>query len=703
MKTLNSKASPRLAGRVLHVAVLLLSMAGAAQAQLSLSWRELLWNDAFARFDSATYTLSGSAIYDALAGNIRLTPAASGQAGRIYLKAPRAASAFDVEFTAHFGVSTPQNNGGADGIVLATATVIDAAPSYGGLLDFEGSNGYGYEFDTYSNSQQTDPNDQHIGVIQNSAGNHLHYETMAPNELEDGGWHRIRVSNTGGFVKMYIDGTDRFTYTIPNYQSVPVHFGFTSATGFAFNEHRIDNVSVSVPSRLRADLGSFSACDTVRLDRVVRVTNNHPSRLPLSVTGIGITELDRVGEFSIVSNPAPLSIPFGDSIAVTVRFIGTGAGTHRGLLSMTASNGETIEDTLVLIFAMPQADVAPPTITFPRTHVGASGELRAMLRNTGVVPMTIRGITATPADFSVTKPTAFPVTLQPGDTLETITRFTPRTEGWVTGQLRFDAGCGPAFSAALAGEGWISTFRVEFLREALMLLPGKEGQHFVMFVNSQGAGMVKGIDARLSYDSSVARLVSVSLIGSRWQSSAQLSSDISTPGLIRVSIRDSVALPSAGGLFTLTFRAARADTGCTALRWDSLLVNPQGPFPDIPRGRAATGGICINPSCRVPEGMIGLEQIFMSARPNPFNPSTTLSWFLPEAGLARIDVYDASGRIVATPFSGPAASGTHSTRLDAPDLPSGVYHAVLSVNTQGEQPRTQGAARQAVTRLVLLR
>ena len=71
-------------------------------------------------------------------------------------------------------------------------------PCRGSGMDFEGSNGYGYEFDTYSNSQQTDPNDQHIGVIQNSAGNHLHYETMAPNELEDGGWHRIRVSNTGG-------------------------------------------------------------------------------------------------------------------------------------------------------------------------------------------------------------------------------------------------------------------------------------------------------------------------------------------------------------------------------------------------------------------------------------------------------------------------------------------------------------------------
>ena len=58
---------------------------------------------------------------------------------------------------------------------------------------------------------------------------------------------------------------------------------------------------------------------------------------------------------------------------------------------------------------------------------------------------------------------------------------------------------------------------------------------------------------------------------------------------------------------------------------------------------------------------------------------------------------------MATPFSGPAASGAHSTVLDVPDLPSGVYYAVLSVNTQGEQSETQGAAQQAVTRLGLLR
>lgn len=68
----------------------------------------------------------------------------------------------------------------------------------------------------------------------------------------------------------------------------------------------------------------------------------------------------------------------------------------------------------------------------------------------------------------------------------------------------------------------------------------------------------------------------------------------------------------------------------------------------------------------------------LAAWPNPFNPSTTLAFDLPEAGDARLVVVDLLGREVARLLEGPRAAG--SVRVAwTPDakLASGLYFAVL--------------------------
>lgn len=65
--------------------------------------------------------------------------------------------------------------------------------------------------------------------------------------------------------------------------------------------------------------------------------------------------------------------------------------------------------------------------------------------------------------------------------------------------------------------------------------------------------------------------------------------------------------------------------------------------------------------------------------PNPFNPATTINWFLADAGgLARLDIHDTAGRRVRTLVDGWRESGAHRTAWDGRDdagraLPSGVY------------------------------
>ncbi|TKJ41017.1 hypothetical protein CEE37_04960 [candidate division LCP-89 bacterium B3_LCP] len=59
--------------------------------------------------------------------------------------------------------------------------------------------------------------------------------------------------------------------------------------------------------------------------------------------------------------------------------------------------------------------------------------------------------------------------------------------------------------------------------------------------------------------------------------------------------------------------------------------------------------------------------------PNPFNPSTTLSFALPEASKVQLTVYDISGRVVAELVNGWRDAGIHDVTFDGSELASGMY------------------------------
>ncbi len=64
-----------------------------------------------------------------------------------------------------------------------------------------------------------------------------------------------------------------------------------------------------------------------------------------------------------------------------------------------------------------------------------------------------------------------------------------------------------------------------------------------------------------------------------------------------------------------------------------------------------------------------LEQCF----PNPFNPSTSISYSIGEAGNVLLKVYDITGKEVATLVNGFQTAGEHKVNFNAENLMSGVY------------------------------
>ena len=67
--------------------------------------------------------------------------------------------------------------------------------------------------------------------------------------------------------------------------------------------------------------------------------------------------------------------------------------------------------------------------------------------------------------------------------------------------------------------------------------------------------------------------------------------------------------------------------------------------------------------------------------PNPFNPSTQIEFAVPKSSYARLVVYDALGRTVATLVDGELSAGAHVRNFDATGLAGGVYFYRLSAGT----------------------
>jgi hypothetical protein len=68
--------------------------------------------------------------------------------------------------------------------------------------------------------------------------------------------------------------------------------------------------------------------------------------------------------------------------------------------------------------------------------------------------------------------------------------------------------------------------------------------------------------------------------------------------------------------------------------------------------------------------------------PNPFNPSTTITYELAEDLPVRLQVFDQFGRCVATLDEGSKSAGMHTVTFNARNLPSGVYYCRLRAGDQ---------------------
>ena len=201
---------------------------------------------------NAQFFLNGSAV-QTNDSCYQLTPAEFNRVGSIWNPDKIDLNeSFDVVLSLNLGTL---DNNGADGIVFGFQPVSTSVGGVGGGIGFQNIvPSLGIEIDTWQNGGLGDPSFDHIAIIQNGNLNHSSTGNLAgpvsahptqPN-IEDGEWYDLRVSWDAQTMQLdvYFDCELRLSYTgdIVNdiFGGDPLVFwGFTSATGGAYNIHQV--------------------------------------------------------------------------------------------------------------------------------------------------------------------------------------------------------------------------------------------------------------------------------------------------------------------------------------------------------------------------------------------------------------------------------------------------------------------------------
>ena len=133
------------------------------------------------------------------------------------------------------------------------------------------------------------------------------------------------------------------------------------------------------------------------------------------------------------------------------------------------------------------------------------------------------------------------------------------------------------------------------------------------------------------------------------------------------------------GYFSIAGDAQRSNGFCAPCdagsAWDGIYVDHVG-------GEGDTGGLyyvaqnaimgVIKPDVAVAGDAPSAFAVAQNS-PNPFNPTTTIDFDVPEAGHVSVDVFNVAGQKVDTLINNTLQSGSHTVNFDGANLAAGVY------------------------------
>jgi len=219
------------------------------QASVNICQEKTVASDALEIKD---WTFAGAAQWDTKNDWLELTGLTPNQVGSAFATQETVyGGELDIEFLFYVGDGT-----GADGFSL---TMLDASRStatlggtgcgmgYGGdsaCTDGPALPGWTVEIDTYYNEGHDPTEEDHIAFVLDGQVDNPEAWVAAP-ELEDTGWHFMRVVVEAPNVQVYIDGTEYLDIYVAGNFAFDGWVGFTAGTGDITNKHLIYDLTVT--------------------------------------------------------------------------------------------------------------------------------------------------------------------------------------------------------------------------------------------------------------------------------------------------------------------------------------------------------------------------------------------------------------------------------------------------------------------------
>ena len=646
---------------------------------MALPWRQDVWQDDFSNFLSARYRTGSATSHDAATGRMILVPAQPSRTGRILLRRPLHIASFDASFRASFGVNSPANSGGGDGMVFIFGPVDDYPETGGGTLGFNGSLGYGVELDTYQNPELGDPNHEHVAVIKDVSSNHLISELLAVPTIEDGRTHTFHIRLRAGTIIVWIDGVQRLSHTPAGLDPFDGFLGFSAACGAAFNEHALDEIRVAMPSRMRTEFGPLRICDPVTIDTFLTVTNEHDFGGDLTITAIALTSATP-GIITLPSNPVPSVLPWRGNVRLPLRFSLPGEGVWQAVLRLDSDGGETVYDTLRVSAFTQRLAWSIPALSFPPQPVGSLRDTVVFLKNTGMVEAEVSDVLLSSHGVTLSGPAGRPFLIAPGDSVGVRISVRPGSAGPLLDSLRIVAPCGLAPVLPVSAAGVQESIAMGFTRPALMLNPGRQGTLELFLDSLPEFSALYVVEGEFTFATPELRYDGVVFRGSALPAAATLTATEPIPGRIAWRASSAAPLRDTGTLAVFELTADGAQQVCLDVVFERGEGNAgvPGEYPLAVAGR--DGLVCINTSCRHPEGLRLTSPLDVRVHPNPVTDHSTITLEAPEAGMVDVRIRDLLGREHGSVFTGWIDKGTLVLPLAARTLPAGVLFLIVERN-----------------------
>jgi len=202
--------------------------------------------------DISTWHFEGSANWDTTNDWLELTPVASAVVGTAFSTSQEVSGGHvEIDFLFYIGDGT-----GADGISLTALDVDRMTTFLGGTgcgIGYGGDAscttgpalpGWSIEIDTYYNDGQDPTPSDHVMFTFDGDVDDPEVWAELP-EMEDTGWHQMRVLVQEPRVQVEIDGVTYIDQDIPGFFNFDAYVGFTAGTGGQTNQHLIDALVVT--------------------------------------------------------------------------------------------------------------------------------------------------------------------------------------------------------------------------------------------------------------------------------------------------------------------------------------------------------------------------------------------------------------------------------------------------------------------------